>query len=263
MKITHISVSRKGVFEECPQKYKYQYHLKLEPEGPEPFYFTYGTIVHKIAEDYVNAGGEEPIGQIAEAIITGNRPFDQDKEGNELFCPRLPLEYQKKLPNHVTAVQKLVDQMGTDGWAEYRFKLDLDPPNGKHIVGVLDRLIHRGDLWFIIDYKTTKKGRYQKTSRDITDDLQLRTYAWVIQQKFQVPAENIRAALYYVDGTSLVGARFSEESLQRAGQELLEAYNKIVSMPPEQSYGKTGWWCNRCDYRKICPFHSITGQGIR
>jgi ATP-dependent helicase/DNAse subunit B len=50
MNIEHISVSRYQVFVECKQKYKYRYHLAIKPDKPEPFYFTYGKIVHKIAE---------------------------------------------------------------------------------------------------------------------------------------------------------------------------------------------------------------------
>ena len=261
MNITHISVSRKGVFQECPQRYKYQYHLKLEREGPEPFYFTYGTIVHKIAEEFVLGKGQVPINEITEAIITGKRPFDEDREGNELFCPRLPLEYQKKLPNHIRVLKRLIDKVGTEGWAEWDFKLDLDG-QGRKVVGVLDRLIKRDDNYFIIDYKTTKKGKYQKTAATIGKDLQLRTYARVVQRHFGAKAENIKAALFYVDGGSLVAARFSDADLLAAEQELLTAHKKIKQMKPEESFGNIGWWCKRCDYVQICPYHSITGKGI-
>ena len=53
MNITHMSVSRKNLWDECRKKYYYKYHVKLKPEEPEPFWFTYGKIIHKIAEEYI------------------------------------------------------------------------------------------------------------------------------------------------------------------------------------------------------------------
>ena len=36
MNITHMSVSRKSVWDECKKKYHFKYHLKVESEEPEP-----------------------------------------------------------------------------------------------------------------------------------------------------------------------------------------------------------------------------------
>ena len=63
MDINHISVSRKGCFDLCQQQYKFKYHLKVETDVEEPFYFTYGKIVHRIAEKYVDYKGKKEIGE--------------------------------------------------------------------------------------------------------------------------------------------------------------------------------------------------------
>ena len=48
-----MSVSRKNLWDECRKKYYYQYHVKLKPEEPELLWFTYGKIVHKVAEEHI------------------------------------------------------------------------------------------------------------------------------------------------------------------------------------------------------------------
>lgn len=257
MKINHISVSRKGVYGECEQRYKYQYHLGMSREGPEEFYFTYGKMVHKVAELYVNNNGKLLLEEISRDILKGKTAIDEDKEGNEVFMPRLPLEYKRRLPAELKALEHFLKQTGTTGHTEYFFKYDLDPPNKRYAVGFIDRIIVSKGQYFIVDYKTTKKGPWRKTSRTIVEDLQLRTYAKVVQNNFGVSAENIRAALLYVQGGDLIGAKFSQESLDQAQKELLKAHREIESKDPDDTWGNVGRHCRRCDFRTICPFYKI------
>lgn len=256
MKIPHISVSRKGVWTTCQQQYKYHYHLQLPSPEPEPFYFVYGTLIHKIAEEYVINKGEKLLKEIANDVLKGVIPMDVDKNGNSIFAPKLPKEYSKRMPGHLKAIQNLSDQIGLDGETEWKFEYDLDPPNGKRIKGFIDRLIRKNDKFWIIDYKTTKKGRWRK--KTVVNDLQLRCYSRVVQKQFDVPAENIKAALYYVEGGELVSAKYSNQSLLDAEQELLSTFKEIENTPPDQAWGNVTDNCNRCDYRKICPFLRIT-----
>ena len=58
MNIEHISVSRKQCFDTCKAQYKYRYHLKIVSEEPTADHFTYGKIVHKVAENYVEEKGK-------------------------------------------------------------------------------------------------------------------------------------------------------------------------------------------------------------
>ncbi|MFX5760977.1 PD-(D/E)XK nuclease family protein, partial [Acinetobacter baumannii] len=81
----------------------------------------------------------------------------------------------------------------------------------------------------IIDYKTTKKGMWRKDTNTIRKDLQLRCYGRVVQREFGAKAENIMAALYYLEGGNLVATKFTEQSLASSEKELLDAYNQIVT----------------------------------
>ncbi len=255
MNIEHISVSRFQLWDQCKQAYKYKYHLKFKSSEPEPFYFVYGKIIHKIAEDYVGARGEKTLYDVAADVLQGRVPIERGE--TDTFAPALPPDYKNRLPEHLRSIKSLTDKIGTDGLLEYPFLFDLDPPHGKNVKGFIDRLIQKGDKWFIVDYKTTKRGKYRKDETTITHDLQLRMYARVIQRNFNVPAENISAALYYLEGGNLIAAKYTQASLDAAESQLLEAYNNIQAAGPDQVTGSVGNHCTRCDYRKICPFYNM------
>ena len=253
MDIEHISVSRKQTFDECPARYKYRYHDKIVSLEPTPDYLIYGKIVHKVAEYYVKEQGKKDIGSIANEVLSGKILLDQCGPS-----PALPSTYKKKFPEHLKNVKNLSDRIGYDGHLEYEFLYDLDPPNNSFVKGVVDRLIIRGDKFFILDYKTTKKGFYRKTPNTIRKDLQLRCYGRVLQKLFGAKAENIKAALYYLTDGELVATKFNQESLETAEQELLQTHRNIKEMAPDDAYGRVGDQCKRCDFRKTCVFYSLT-----
>lgn len=227
----------------------------MQPAGPEPFYFVYGKIIHKIAEDYVEAKGEKLLSEITTDVLQGRIPIERGEVPK--FAPPLPADYKRRMPGHLASIKKITDQMGFGGQLEHAFEYDLDPPNKKIVKGFIDRLINKGDYWFILDYKTTKKGKWRKDSQSIVHDLQLRTYARVVQKEFNVPADKIRCALYYLEGGNLVAAKYSDAALLSAEAELLEAYDEIKNLPPDMVKGNVGEHCVRCDWRNICPFYNM------
>lgn len=251
MNINHISISRKKLFSDCEKRYYYRYHLSLPNPGPEHFYFVYGKIVHKIAELYVQNKGQQSLKDITVSIIRGDIPIEEEK-----FCPPLPPEYQKKLQKHLKAIKNLTDQIGVDGITEHKFEYDLDPPNKRNVTGFIDRLIIKNDKAFIIDYKTTKKGKFRVNRETVRDDLQLKTYARVVQREFGIRPENIKAALYYLEGEEIVAAQFSQESLIQVEEELRQSYIQIENTDPDKVWGNVTWQCKNCEYNNICPFYS-------
>jgi CRISPR/Cas system-associated exonuclease Cas4 (RecB family) len=256
MLINHISVSRKGCIDECEARYKYRYHdKKPRDEGiEEPFYFVYGNIVHTIAEEYIGREGAMSLGDVADAVLKGDIEFRKGEK-----APKLPEAYKKRLPGHLRALDRLNSKIGCgESLLEYPFSYDLDPPNDRLVVGFIDRVIQKGKKFFLIDYKTTKKGKFRKNKATIKTDLQLRVYANVIRRDFGARAEDITAALYYLEGGDLFPARFSEASLDAAEAELLKSYKYIENKDPEKIVANVGKHCERCDYRYSCPFVKIS-----
>ena len=99
---------------------------------------------------------------------------------------------------------------------------------------------------------------WRKNSNTIRKDLQLRAYARVVQKEFGAKAENIKAALYYLEGAELVATKFNDHMLLTAEQELHDAYKQITSTNPDDVRGRVGDQCRRCDYRKVCSWYSLT-----
>ncbi len=256
MNINHISVSRSQVWDLCQLKYKFQYHLKIPSPFPEPPYFLYGKLVHKIAEEYVKNKGKKNINDIRTEVLNGDILLEEN--ATEAPNKVLPKTYLNKLPGHIRAFMRLTNKIGTDGICEYRFHYDLDPPHKKFVHGFIDRIIQKDDQFFILDYKTTKKGPWRRNKRDIVADLQLQCYARIVMKEFGAKAENIKAALFYLEGEELLGATFTEKTLMAVEKYLLNIYNLIKNTDPDKAKGRVGRHCERCDYRSMCPLYSLT-----
>ena len=256
MDINHISVYRAGVYEECKLKYKFRYHLNTPSPIPTPDYFVYGKLVHKIIEEYTKANGKRDINEIKRACLNGEILLEEHAETPPKEV--LSQTYINKLPAHLRSFMKLCNKIGFDGQCEYNFNFDLDPPNGKFVNGFIDRLIHKGGKYIIIDYKTTKKGPWRQNKRDVVGDLQLQCYSMIVKEQFKVPTTDIYAMLYYLEGEECIGANFTDKTLQQCHDKLLSVYNEIEMADPDKVRGRAGNHCNRCDYRSICPLFSIT-----
>lgn len=252
MHIEHLSVSRANLFKQCGWAYRFRYHLKEKSDIPQPPYFQYGVIVHRIAEVYVQNKGKVSLKEIANQVLKG-QIFIEEYGGKQTFATPLTPEYQKKLPHHLEAIEKLARKIGMDGEVEYEFKFDLDPPHHRLFTGVIDRLIRRENKFWIVDYKTTKPGKWSKDDKSITSDLQLQAYSRVVQKEFDADAKNIKAALYYLEPPSkLIAVQFSNKTLLNTEKELLKTYKTIENADPDKVWGNVGGHCFMCEWRNMC-----------
>lgn len=249
MNIEHISVSRGKSYKQCPYYYKLKYHDKIPNPGEEQFYFVYGKIVHKIAEQHVQEGGKRPLREVSEDVLKGRIEIEDGKK-----APPLPIDYKRRIPLHLKAIEKLNKTIGCDGITEHKFKYDLDSPNNKFVTGFIDRIIIRDKKAWIIDYKTTKKGPFRENKQTIKYDPQLRIYSRVVQKEFGIDANNIKAALYYLEDEQILSSSYDDNSLESIEKELLAVYNTIKDHDPSGARGVTGQHCQRCEYRDMCPF---------
>lgn len=220
----------------------------------EPFYFIYGRIIHRCAEIYVQKQGEMTLNEVVQLILSKKIPVEE-RFGKQTFAPPIPPEYMDRMPGHLRSIEHIVKSTGMSGKTEFPFEYDLDPPNRCLVTGFIDRLIEKNNKYWIIDFKTTKKGMWRKTPKTVINDLQLRCYARVVQRQYNVPAQNIQAGLAYLEGGDIIGARFSDESLLSVEQELLKTYRQIENMNPNDARGNVGEHCRRCDYRSLCQFY--------
>ena len=244
-------MSRTQTWQECQMKYKFRYHLKTPSPEAEPPYFLYGTLVHRIAEEFVKSKGKRNINDIKKLCLDGDILLE---EGSHVI-PRkvLPTEYINKLSGHLISIMKSVVKFGFEGECEYHFDYDLCPPQKKFINGKIDRLIQKDGKFVILDYKTTKQGYWRKSKRDIVGDLQLQCYAMVVAERFKVDPSAIYAALLYLEGSELVGAQFTQQTLNQCRDNLIKIYDNIETSDPDKVIGSVNKQCERCEFKTICP----------
>lgn len=252
MNIDHLSVSRTGCFEQCQQQYKYRYHLKIVPDKPEQLHFTYGKLVHKAAEVYVENKGKTPIKSIVQKLLSGEMLF----EGSENIF-RLTTEYHNKLVKHTAFIEKFSQKVGFDGEIEHKIEYDLDPPNHKTFLGFIDRLIIKNNQAIILDYKTSKNNAWRKTKSNIGSDLQLNAYALYVHEHFNIEPENIQAALVYLEDPQVISTNFNKKQLIETKQKLRKTFLTIESVEADTVIGNVDKHCYRCDYNDRCPFYRV------
>jgi ATP-dependent helicase/DNAse subunit B len=251
MKIEHISVSRTTTWQTCPQQYKYKYHLKV-PTPEEPIYFLFGKIVHKIIEHFTINKGKIPITQVMNDVLSGNIELEKGKKATAL-----PADYRRRLPQNLKNFLKLNEHISFEGDVEWKFDLDLDPPNHKLLTGLIDRLIYKNNKIFIIDYKTTRKGKFRKNKETIKSDLQMQVYCRIAQLQYELPADRIQTALYFLEDGELVSTSFPQSALDSVEKSLLEIYNTISEKDADHVIGRVGPHCDNCDYKHMCPFFRL------
>jgi CRISPR/Cas system-associated exonuclease Cas4 (RecB family) len=147
--------------------------------------------------------------------------------------------------------------LGFEGKVEWKFEYDLDPPNNRCLTGFIDRLIVHPINCLIVDYKTTKPGPWRKNKNNINSDLQLQCYSRIVQKEFGYKAEQITAALYFLDGAEYVPTRFTQDQLNSVEKRLLNVYKTIENADPDKAQGTVGRHCSRCDYNNVCPFFNV------
>jgi ATP-dependent exoDNAse (exonuclease V) beta subunit len=212
-------------------------------------------MVHKIGELYVEGKDPSRFNEIVNDVMNGKIEIEEGKT-----APKLDEEYSQKLGEHLKNLREFTLKIGMDypGHTEYQFKYDLMPPNEYYVTGFIDRIVIKDGKYFILDYKTTKKGPWRKNKNTVLKDLQLRLYANVVHKEFGVDPENIHCCLYYLDGGNLVGATYNKQSMEEAEKELLDTYIQIHNLDPAKVKGTVGSHCNRCPFRNLCMWNALS-----
>jgi len=101
MYIKTISESKYQTFKQCKLKYRYRYVDRLpEPEESNTDALHFGSYIHKILEDGVNAKTQEELVQIAEEV-KGTYKVSEKYNGKDLKCIQNFLKFNEQLENTV------------------------------------------------------------------------------------------------------------------------------------------------------------------
>jgi len=235
MYIKTISESKFQTFRQCQLKYRYRYVERLpEPEETNTEALHFGSYIHKILEEGVNAQNEEELVQIAEEV-KGSYKVSKKYTGKDLRCISNFLKFNAKLEN--TLATELV--------FEVPIKDDMT------LNGIIDRVIKGKDGgYLIIDYKTSKR---EKSKVELYQDSQLKGYVYAISKLYDTPISNVVAAHYYPLTNNFVFVQYSVPQINSHLRKVVDEIWKIRKKKKEELRATRNEFCNWCAYKGACP----------
>lgn len=235
MFINTISESKYQTFKQCQLKYRYRYVERLpEPEEANTEALQFGSYIHKVLEDGVDAKSCEDLVKIAEQVRPSYK-VSEKYEGKDLTCFQNFFEFNAKLG----------ESLATELVFEVPLKGDIT------LNGIIDRVI-KGDKggYLIIDYKTSKR---EKTKTELFQDSQLKGYVYAICNMYGVKPQDVVAAHYYPLTGNFVHLTYSPAQISAHVNKVVDEVWKIRKKKKEDFVSMRNDFCNWCAYKGACP----------
>ena len=244
-----LSASKVDCFFGCPRQFKYKY-LAPPFKVPQNRYFLIGNIAHHALEGFYKANGE-----------TLSEKADRSKLLRKHFKLAL-VEYKaaKNIQKGIITEKDIIDirdmlkgylsiiPTGTGGTAhtEEFFEIKID---GVDVAGKADRIDSENGVYTVVDYKTSKKPKFDPNS------VQIPTYAMWLQDKLGLSLDQIRGEYYYLrhitKKSGIQEFEITEENIQMARDKYREVAAAIEDS--ETKYPKNHkHYCFVCDFKSYC-----------
>lgn len=236
----YVSVSRLKAFEQCPQKFWFEYVAEY-PRG-ENAAADFGVFLHAVLEGvYAWVVAEEFQGIIPEEKVI--EIFRTEWEISKLIDPALYAE-------GIRLIRQYFDQHpDVDCWDILGIELPFDfVIQGRRVKGFIDR-VDRVDheTIEIIDYKSNRQ-MFEREELEI--DIQVSTYAIVIPTMFPW-AKKIRFRFDMLRHGKAQFAFRTQEELEIAEDYIVSTANR-TEIEAREWPAKLGFLCNYCHHRSRC-----------
>lgn len=227
----------------CPLKYKYQYVLKIptNPAGQASL----GTSVHNTLEQFYteymnnkNIKKERLLELFDESWIPVGFTSKSDERNSKEAGKKMLLNYYKTFHTKTLNILDL----------EKAFKIKVGSGDDIFINGKIDRLDSTSKNGIeIVDYKTGKTQEEKK----LKNSLQLSIYLLAATDKglYNKKLSDVSLTFYYLQDNKKITVDQTEETLQKAKENILEAVDNIKA---ENFKPKKGPACNFCQFKMIC-----------
>lgn len=247
----YVSVSRLKTFEQCPQKFWFEYVAEY-PRG-ENAAADFGVFLHAVLEGvYAWVVAEEFQGIIPEAKVT--EIFRAEWEISKLIDPALYAE-------GIKLIRAYFDQHpDVDCWdilgIELPFDIEIEGRRVKGFIDRVDRVDH--ETIEIIDYKSNRQ-MFEREELEI--DTQVSVYAIAIPQMFPW-AKNIRFRFDMLRHGKAQFAQRTQEELEIAASYIASTANR-TEIEAREWPAKLGFLCNYCSHRQRCnEYQAAITSGI-
>ena len=245
------SYSRLKCFEQCPQKYKFQYIDKIRTEAKETIELFIGKRVH------------DTLKKLHQDIMR------QKNNTLDNLIDFLRREWRRKWNGSIVIVKKSFNQEdylrmaeqciinyyhryypfnhGRTIALEKRILVNLDDSNDCKLCGYIDRVAKTDDgCYQIHDYKTSSR---LPSTEDIRKDKQLALYAICLKERYPY-IKNVRLVWHFLKFNKEIVPTSSEGELNELKQNTVSLIGKIESAIDFPT--KPSRLCNWCEFKPIC-----------
>jgi RecB family exonuclease len=231
-----LSYSALSSFEQCPQKYKWQYIDRIKVPPTKDLFF--GILIHELMEIALkNDPVMTPKVKIIELYKNRWNPkiFKDEIVEKEFYQDGLTI-IEKFYESHQPGVTAI---LSTEKFFEIYFE-------GHKIVGKIDRIDRHptGEIE-IIDYKTNKKLPHES---DFNFDLQLPLYEWAAKNIWN-DIDNVKLSLYFLRHNKKITPS-KIKTLKELQEYILRSVEEIQKSNFEPAPSKLCAWC---EYIDRCP----------
>jgi putative RecB family exonuclease len=242
MFITTISESKYQTFRQCGLKYRYRYVERLpEPAEANTEALHFGSYIHKVLEEGVNAQTKEELLQIAKET-RGTYKITEKYKGKDIICVENFLKFNSQLSESVSTEQVF----------QVPIKDDIT------LNGIIDRIVKGTDGgYLVIDYKTSKR---EKSKVELYQDSQLKGYVYAVSKLYNVSYDKIVAAHYYPLTNNLVTVQYAVPQINQHLRTIIDHVWKIRKSKKEDLKASRNDFCNWCAYKGACPEYCTTDQ---
>ena len=248
--MTQYSHSKLGTFQQCKQKYKFQYVDKVKVESKDTIETFLGGLVHKTLEKLYKDLKFQKLNTKEELLNFFKECWNKEFNDKILIVKK---DYKKenyfemgiKFISDYYEHYKPFNNLTTLG-IETEYRLELDDGNSYHVR--MDRLsCDKDGNYYVCDYKTNNQLKPQE---ELDEDRQLAMYSLWVKNNFN-DCKNVKLVWYFLAFDKEMISERNEEQLLNLK---LDVQNIIKEIESCNNFPTTvSNLCDWCAYKSLCP----------
>jgi len=248
--MTQYSHLKLGTFQQCKQKYKFQYIDKVKVESKDTIETFLGGLVHKTLEKLYKDLKFQKLNTKEELLNFFKECWNKEFNDKILIVKK---DYKKenyfemgiKFISDYYEHYKPFNNLTTLG-LETEYRLELDDGNSYHVR--MDRLsCDKDGNYYVCDYKTNNQLKPQE---ELDEDRQLAMYSLWVKNNFN-DCKNVKLVWYFLAFDKEMISERNEEQLLNLK---LDVQNIIKEIESCNNFPTTvSNLCDWCAYKSLCP----------
>ena len=248
--MTQYSHSKLGTFQQCKQKYKFQYVDRVKVESKDTIETFLGGLVHKTLEKLYKDLKFQKLNTKEELLNFFKECWNKEFNDKILIVKK---DYKKenyfemgiKFISDYYEHYKPFNNLTTLG-IETEYRLELDDGNSYHVR--MDRLsCDKDGNYYVCDYKTNNQLKPQE---ELDEDRQLAMYSLWVKNNFN-DCKNVKLVWYFLAFDKEMISERNEEQLLNLK---LDVQNIIKEIESCNNFPTTvSNLCDWCAYKSLCP----------